>query len=167
MSDELTPRLALPMLQPGQAQKELYHNEALALLDIVVQPAVIAVGLNIVPTSPAIGNCWVVGQSPTGGWAGAASKLAGWTAGGWRFVAPIDGMVVWSRADSLEARFIGGSWVVGDTKSARLVIDGTQVVGRQRSAIPGPVGGATVDVEARTALNAILAALVGHGLIAG
>lgn len=40
MTDLPTPRLALPLLQPGQAQKEMYHNEALARLDLAVQPAV-------------------------------------------------------------------------------------------------------------------------------
>jgi len=34
-----TPRLALPLLAVAQAQKEVTHNEALALLDLLVQPA--------------------------------------------------------------------------------------------------------------------------------
>lgn len=166
MTDDQTARFALPMLQPGQAQKELYHNEALALLDIVVQASVVAMGQNSPPPSPALGACWVVGAAPTGGWAGEAHRLAGWTGGGWRFVAPVDGMTVWSVADALEAQFIAGSWVVGQTRSARLLIAGTPVVGPQRAAIAPPIGGTTVDSEARAALSAILSALAGHGLIA-
>ncbi len=35
-----TPRLSLPFIVPGQAQKELFHNEALQLLDVLVAGAV-------------------------------------------------------------------------------------------------------------------------------
>lgn len=39
MSMETTARLGLPLLAPGQAQKELFHNEALALVDAATQAA--------------------------------------------------------------------------------------------------------------------------------
>lgn len=167
MNENQTARLALPMLQPGQAQKELYHNEALALLDLAVQPVVIEIGRNAPPTTPLPGQSWIVGAAPTGAWAGAANKLAGWTNGGWRFVAPFDGMTVWSLANTGEARFTAGTWVVGESRAARLLIDGQQVVGPQRQAIATPAGGSTLDVEARAAIAAILTALRAHGLIAG
>jgi hypothetical protein len=56
MSDERTPRLALPLLQPGQAQKETTHNEALAVLDLVVQASVLAVGTNVPPVAAELGS---------------------------------------------------------------------------------------------------------------
>lgn len=40
-----TARLKLPFLVPGQAQKELFHNEALQIIDMLVQPVVASVGL--------------------------------------------------------------------------------------------------------------------------
>ena len=43
-------RLALPFLVPGQAQKEFFHNEALQLLDIIVQPAVEGAARNDPPS---------------------------------------------------------------------------------------------------------------------
>jgi hypothetical protein len=46
-----------------------------------------------------------------------------------------------------------------------VIIDGDQVIGSRVSAIAGPSGGATVDAEARTAIDQILGALRGHGLI--
>ncbi|MGL4312420.1 MAG: DUF2793 domain-containing protein, partial [Sphingomonas sp.] len=33
---ETTSRLALPLLAAGQAQKEMFHNEALALIDLAL-----------------------------------------------------------------------------------------------------------------------------------
>ena len=166
MSSDSTPRLALPMLQPGQAQKELYHNEALALIDIAVQAVVLSVGSATPPTAPVPGQCWIVGTGASGAWHGADHHLAGWTEGGWRFVAPRDGMAVWSLADGGWARFADGSWTIGDERCRRILVDGEQVVGARRSAIAMGIGGSVVDAEARTAIAAILAALSGHGLIA-
>ena len=40
-----SPRLALPFIQPSQAQKHVTHNEALQLLDAVVQLRIRAFGL--------------------------------------------------------------------------------------------------------------------------
>ena len=40
MTTNDTPRWSLPLLAAGQAQKEMTHNEALSLLDLVVHPCV-------------------------------------------------------------------------------------------------------------------------------
>lgn len=166
MSDDTSARLGLPLLQAGQAQKEVTHNEALTLLDLAVQAAVEGVGLDTPPAAPAPGACWIVGAAPTGAWSGQAAALAGWSDDGWRFVAPREGMAVWSRADGATARFVEGAWQTGTLAGTRLVLGGAQVVGPRRPAIADPAGGATIDAAARTALFAILAALRDHGLIA-
>ncbi|WP_367112966.1 DUF2793 domain-containing protein [Sphingomonas sp.] len=81
-----THRLALPLLEPGQAQKEFFHNEALTRLDIAVQGA--ATGpADTPPAVPRPGQCWIVGATPTGDWIGHAHAVAGWTDAGWRFLA--------------------------------------------------------------------------------
>lgn len=165
MSDEST-RLGLPLIAAGQAQKELSHNEALTLLDIAVQPVVVAVGIDTPPAAPVSGACWILGAAPTGAWSGHARALAGWTPGGWRFLGARDGMAAWSVADGAVTRFSAGSWTTGELRGTSLVLAGAAVVGPRRAAIPTPAGGATVDAEARAALAAILAALRGHGLIA-
>ncbi|MFX4817188.1 DUF2793 domain-containing protein, partial [Acinetobacter baumannii] len=58
---ETTSRLALPLLAAGQAQKEMFHNEALALIDLALAAAVESVGLNTPPATPEDGQCWIVG----------------------------------------------------------------------------------------------------------
>lgn len=166
MSDDRSARLALPLLAAGQAQKELTHNDALALLDLLVQPAVQAAGLDAPPADAVAGQCWIVGPAPTGDWAGQAMALAAWTASGWRFAPPLDGMAVWIVSDRLQARFVAGAWTAGTLAGHHVEIDGIPVVGPQSAAIAAPAGGAMIDAEARSAIFAMLAALRSHGLIA-
>lgn len=164
MTDLPTARLSLPLLQPGQAQKEMVHNEALALLDISVQGAVVAAGANIPPAEPVPGDSWIVGEAPAGIWSGRADQVAGWTLAGWRFVVPCEGMRLWIIADQAFALFSGGNWEIGRSYG-RLFVEGMQVVGPRVAAIAEPAGGLTVDAEARAAIMAVLEALRGHGLV--
>lgn len=165
MAEEQTDRHALPLLQAGQAQKELTHNEALVLLDMLAMAAAAGVA-DAPPVAPVPGECWIVGPEPTGGWTGAAEKLACWTASGWRFLAPRDGMRVWRIDLGVEALWRNGAWTTGEMRAQRLIVDGEAVVGPRRPAISLPAGGATVDAEARATLGSIVAALTAHGLVA-
>jgi hypothetical protein len=166
MTDSRSERLALPFLYAGQAQKEITHNEALALLDIATQAGVVAAGADVPPDLPAPGACWLVGEAPQGDWAEHAGTIAGWTAGGWRFVAAREGMQVWDAATQRWLVRVGNAWEAGVLRGARVLIDGAQVVGARRPAIASAVGGSTVDVQARAVLETVLGALRGHGLIA-
>ncbi len=166
MDENTTARLKLPLLHAGQAQKEIDHNEALALLDLAVQPVVVAIGAAAPPEAPGEGACWIVGTDPTGAWSGHDGALAGWTAGGWRFLAPTPGMTVTRAADGLTGRYTGAEWVIGEVAAAHVRIEGEQVLGARRPPIADPAGGSVIDVEARNALFALLSTLRGHGLIA-
>lgn len=165
MQDE-TGRLALPLLVAGQAQKEVFHNEALALLDIVVQASVVAVGVDMPPVEAVAGQCWIVGDSPTGDWAGHGGAIAGATGNGWRFAGPVEGMAAWDRTSGAVVRYGAGGWAVGTVSASGIVVAGDQVVGARRAAIADPAGGAVVDAEARNSVLAMLSALRAHGLIA-
>lgn len=160
-----TARFALPLLFAGQAQKELYHNEALTLVDAIAHACVEAAGVEVPPADPEPGTGWIVGSSPEGDWAGAAGQLAVWTAGGWRFVIPRVGMCVWVRDQGVYAQFLGDSWRIGTLSAAILEVGGEQVVGARQAAIAAPDGGTVVDEAARTAIVALLGALQAHGLI--
>ncbi len=167
MDDQMTARFGIPLLAAGQAGKELTHNEALTRIDMVMQAAVIAVGLNIPPASPSVGQCWIIGTTPTGDWTGHGRALAGWTTGGWRFARPVEGLQVWSISSGTTVAYRSGVWQEGDVTAARLVIGGKAVVGTQKAAIADPAGGGAGDEVARIAVTAILGALRQHGLIAG
>ena len=161
-----TDRLALPLLAAAQAQKEVTHNEALALLDALIQPVVVAVAPSAVPVAPTPGQGWIVGALPTGAWAGQALALAVWTTGGWRFVPPFEGMTIWSLTEATTWRYLSTGWTNGVLTGTSLVLNGVQLVGARATAIAAPVGGTVIDVQARAAISAILSSLGTHGLIA-
>ena len=147
MTDTLvTPRFTLPLLAVAQAQKEVTHNEALALIDALLHPAVEAGPLATPPSAPDAGQCWLVAAGAGGEWSGQAGKIAIRTDGGWRFAPPYGGMRVIRLSDGALLRFEGGLWTGPAT-------------------IPVPTGGATVDVETRAAIAALLSVLDAHGIL--
>lgn len=158
---DTTARFALPHILPGQAQKELYHNEALTLADALLHPAVEDVGLGVPPGSPVPGQCWIVGAAPSGDWNDRADALAIWTGGGWRFANPVEGMAAYHKANGVDLRFDGASWVEGIVAGHQLMIDGEQLIGARAAAIADLGSGA----DPVPAINAILAMLRTHGLI--
>lgn len=140
-----SPRFGLPFLFAGQAQKEFFVNEALARLDALLHPSVLGES-GSPPASPQDGDCWIVGSSPTDEWIDHAGDLACRQSGNWLFAEPQTGMRVHDIAAGQDAFFDGG-W--------------TRV-----PAIAAPSGGATQDVEARSAITALIAALVSAGILA-
>jgi hypothetical protein len=161
---ETSARFALPLLLPGQAQKEIFHNEALTRLDCAVHGAVEAGPLSAPPDAPVPGQGWIVAPPATGDWAGMEHALATWTAGGWRFVAPVAGMALWNKAGGYWLHWSGSAWIDGILPATALAIGGQQVVAGRQPAVPSPSGGTTIDMEARAAIEALIATLKSHGL---
>jgi hypothetical protein len=128
----------------AQAQKEFFVNEAHALADMLLHAAV-AGEADDPPAAPADGECWLVGTSPTGDWAGHAGELAGCQSGSWLFAQPVEGMRVVDTALGRQRIYLGG-W-------------------QDATAVPVPAGGTTVDSEARTAIAGLIAALVANGIL--
>ena len=108
---EMTPRLGLPLLVAGQVQKELFHNEALALVDLLLAGSVEAGAADRAAAEPGAGRLLSRRRAgASGAFAGHESTLAGWSAGGWRFVVPVEGMRLTERASGVELAFRGGAW---------------------------------------------------------
>jgi Protein of unknown function (DUF2793) len=143
-----TPRFSLPLLAVGQAQKELTHNEALMLLDALVQPAAESrtteIPPNLGPTDA--GKCWVVDGASSGAWSGRDSHIACWNGDDWRFIAPSTGMQIH----------------LADTGDREIYIDNQWL---DSPAINDPAGGSVVDGEARAAITALLVHLRSIGFI--
>lgn len=161
---ETSARFQLPFILPGQAQKELFHNEALVAMDLLLHPAVEQEPLNVPPSAPEAGQCWIVGTAPEEEWAGHANHIAGWTDGGWRFAAPQTGMTLWDKVAGYPLRWDATEWV-SQLAAASITIGGVQILGERQPAIGSPSGGTVIDAEARSSIDAIIAALMSHGLI--
>ena len=161
-----TPRLSLPFLSVGQAQKEFTHNESLQTLDVLVGGSVEEPPRATPPAAPEVGVCYIVAAGASGEWAGKSQCVAAWTSGGWRFIPPVEGMTFYERTSGNRAAYRNGAWEVGNLRGSAVLIGGQQVVGERAAAIDSPAGGTVVDMEARSAIDAILQALRDHGLIA-
>ncbi|MCG8507085.1 MAG: DUF2793 domain-containing protein [Sphingomonadales bacterium] len=161
-----SPRLAVPYILAAQSQKEVTHNDGLNVLDALVQAVVEDRDLTAPPGAPAEGQVWIVAAAATGDWAGHDGELAQFIGGAWKFHTPFEGLIAWLADEDVFARYDGAVWVAGVVAATQIDIGGQKVVGGQEAAIADASGGATVDAEARTAINAVLAALRNHGLIA-
>jgi Protein of unknown function (DUF2793) len=161
-----TPRFALPELVPGQAQKEWFHNEALQRIDLLLCPAVESMALTAPPASPAAGGCYLVATGASGAWAGKDGMLAGYSDGGWRFIAPVEGMRLLHRPSGEIVERRSGAWESGIVRAQEIQVGGLGVVRQRQSAIADPSGGSVIDAQCRATVASILAMLRTHGLIA-
>jgi len=165
MTSDTTPRWALPNLFAGQAQKELFHNEALARIDMLLHGQAESADETAPPLSPEEGQCWIVAAGATGAWLGREGAVACWTGGGWRYAEPRAGLALWVIDRGHLVRFDGSGWEDGALRADGLYVDGVRVAGARRPAIGNPVGGGSIDSEARSSIAAILSAMRDHGLI--
>jgi HK97 family phage prohead protease len=91
------------------------------------------------PPDAVEGSSWLVAAGATGAWTGKSGTIACRQAGNWLFVTPRDGLTILYGPTGQIARY-RGTWLFPD--------------------IPlEPIGGSTVDSEARTAISQLLAAL--------
>lgn len=121
MSDDATPRLGLPYVAAGQAQKHVTVNEGLARLDGLVQTAVVSRTTAAQPVDPDDGALYLLPEDATGDvWASEeAGALMRFEAGGWRRLQPRDGHLVWVTDESI-ALVLDGGW---QTLSSRMAFE--------------------------------------------
>ena len=107
---ELSPNLSLPLIQAAQAQKHVTHNEAIELLDMIVQLTVQAFDATTPPAQAGEGQAWALGASPTGVWASQGGQIASWRGGGWIFATPQIGWQAWGVAEGALRVYTGNGW---------------------------------------------------------
>lgn len=145
--DGATARHDLPLLFSAQFQKEVFINQALSVLDGLVHCAVEGEAATP-PAAPVDGTAWLVAEGASGDWVGRDGRLALRQGGQWLDVPVCDGMQVLNRGRRQILHRVGGVWRAPPVPAA-------------------PTGGTVVDVQARSAINALVAALQQWGVFPG
>lgn len=155
-----TPNLGMPNVPTGTLEPSVPLNDALQLLDAVVQLAVEDKDLTAPPTTVSgdAGKRWIVGGSATGAWSGHDGEIALCTGAVlWRFIAPKEGWraVVIDEPDDPLYRYSGSAWVLvssGGGSSNRFVnialsdLTTDLTTGTAKGAWFAPENGTLVDV---------------------
>lgn len=104
-----TTHLGITLVEQSQAQKEVTVNQALTRIDAVLNSGAKSRVLNAPPGSPASGDLYIVGSSPTGAWSGQAGNLAYFDQI-WRFIPPNEGMSLWVNDEDVTYSYNGVIW---------------------------------------------------------
>ncbi len=106
---EETTNLKLPLLVPNQSQKEITHNEALVILDNLVNNGVKDKDLITPPENPSQNDLYIVGVGATGEWEDKDNQLAFYD-NGWRFYQARQGTKYWVNDENCIYVFNMTSW---------------------------------------------------------
>lgn len=137
-------RFILPLLYSGQAQKEIFVNEAILRIDSLLHCGIQGEAEGP-PTGAEEGQIWLVAAAATGEWLAHDGELACWIQGQWGFVSPQEGMRVFDLSAGCEMLFVSAEW-------------------KKTSPLSEPIGGEVVDNEARAAIGSLIAALTTMGI---
>ena len=107
---DISPHLLLPYILAAQAQKHVTHNEAIRLLDAVVQLSVLDRDLTAPPASPIDGDRYIVASGATGLWAGWDLNVTTWVDGVWMRLVPRPGWLAWIADETVAAVWTGTTW---------------------------------------------------------
>lgn len=97
---------------------------------------------NTPPGSPADGDRYVCGTSPTGAWSGQANKYATRLGGAWEFRAPIEGDLVYDQTADAHKLYDGSAWNLF-TVQINSTKDSVRVASTANVTISSP--GSTID----------------------
>ncbi len=105
-----TPRLSLPYIASGQAQKHVTHNDALIRLDALIHLMVASRTQALPPAVPAETEAYLVPADGEGVFAGRMDQLALFEDGGWIFLEPRKGWQCWIEDEAELHVWTGSQW---------------------------------------------------------
>ncbi len=148
-----TSRHKLPLLAVGQAQKEYTHNEALLLVDNLLNLSILSIvdrPEDIEPeaieqTIEGESSAWLISDTPSDAWSQRANHIIISTANGFRYLEPVENMRIHNVQSGCLMVYKDMSWSIAPTHA-------------------GPTGGDIIDSQARDSIAAILDNLRQFGL---
>lgn len=106
-----TPKNTLPYIAASQAQKHVTHNDALRMLDTLVQLTVLQDDLASPPAAPQNGDSYILPAAASGEWAGQDQAIAVYEENAWTYYTPKAGWCVWVEDLNSAQVFNGTEWV--------------------------------------------------------
>jgi hypothetical protein len=103
--------LLFSYVEQSQSQKEVTVNEALRIIDALLNTSVVDKDLTAPPGSPVEGSLYIVASIATGAWATKENKIAWYTSSAWLFITPKEGMSMWVADENIKYVFDGTNWV--------------------------------------------------------
>lgn len=107
---EKTNRLKLPLLIPNQSGKEFYHNEALIMLDNMIQNCVIDKDLPTPPENVNTGDIYIISHNATDDWINKENQIAIYD-NGWRFIQPEEGFTFYIKDEQCFYTYVSNIWI--------------------------------------------------------
>lgn len=165
----LSPKLGITMLTEGQASAEVTLNEALVMLETALQ-ASMKDFTSTTPASPADGDAYYINGSGSGYWLGHDNQIAVFY-GGWLFMTPKDGWIVFNQTDGKYYRFdlgSGGMYPVVDSVDGNLTNSTTGSAGSTVNNVGSSFNQTTLNNNFATltaAFNQLKTQLRGKGII--
>lgn len=140
---ENSANLELPYIMPSQAQKHVTHNEALRLLDALIQLCVINRTETAPPPAPDEGDRYIVGAGATGTWTGWDHAIAYYVDGGWMKLEPRPGWRSWVESSNEMVAWNGATWISIDGLTGDAAVDSIGI-----GTAPNPVNRLAVKSDA-------------------
>lgn len=103
-----TSNLKLPLLVYNQAGKEITHNEALIIIDAMLNNGVIDF-VTTPPETPGIGSSYIIKATATDAFEEKENRIAFYNSG-WKFIEPKTGCILWVNSESKLYVFNDTTW---------------------------------------------------------
>ena len=160
------PITGLTYQEAGSLQTDALQNAELNFYGAWLQCVVQSVGDTAPPATPANGDCYIVGTSATGAWAGHDKELAVYR-DGWQFYAPKEGVAAKDLATGDDYEYVSAAWTVkagGGAVSSVNGATGAVVLddGDVKSVVTALTSGTTVTVDCSLGRNFTLT--LGHNV---
>lgn len=123
---EETTNLKLPLLVSNQSQKEITHNEALTILDNLINNGVKDKDLTTPPENPSQNDLYIVGVGASGEWEGKDNQLAFYD-NGWRFCQARQGTKYWVNDENCIYVFNSTSWTKFSNENENIITELSQL----------------------------------------
>jgi hypothetical protein len=105
---EYTNNLKFPLLLPNQSGKEITHNEALIIIDNLLQNCVLDI-LSVPPPNPNTNDMYIITDNASDEWTNRENYLAFYD-NGWRFVEARVGFTFWVVSESCFYTYFSTGW---------------------------------------------------------